>query len=142
MFERYITPYNKAMSDVMHANDKVLVHHADSDSSDILDHFKDAGYDMVECFTTAPLVPCTLEMARETWGNDMIIWGGIPSIILEESYPEEEFEKYMDKLFGIIAPGDAFIMGVADNVTMPAILSRIERVGELLEQHGKYPVQA
>ncbi len=142
MFEKYITPYNKAMSDVMHTNDKILVHHADSDSSDILTHFTDAGYDMVECFTTAPLVPCTLEMARETWGNDMIIWGGIPSIILEESYPEEEFEKYMDKLFGIIAPGDAFIMGVADNVTMPAILSRVERVGELLEQHGKYPVQA
>ena len=97
---------------------------------------------MVECFTTAPLVPCTLQAARDTWGDNMIIWGGIPSILLEDSVSEEDFENYMVELFDIIAPGDAFILGVADNVTAQAILSRVERVSELVQEHGKYPVHA
>lgn len=142
MFEKYITPYLQEFSTLLHEHGKTLAHHADSDSSHILNHFKDAGYDMVECFTTAPLVPCTMKAARDTWGTDMIIWGGIPSILLEDSVPEEEFESYMAELFSIIAPGDAFILGVADNVTAQGLLSRVERVRELLEEHGKYPVQA
>ena len=142
MFKKYITPYQQEMSEMLHKHDKVVVHHADSDSRDILDDFKDAGYDMVECFTTAPLVPCTLKEAREKWGADMIIWGGIPSIILEDTFPEEDFESYMKELFEIIAPGDAFILGVADNVTKPANLDRIIRVGEMIEEYGKYPVGA
>ena len=47
----------------------------------------------------------------------------------------------MMELFSTIAPGDAFILGVADNVTMPADLSRIVRIGEMVEEFGKYPVQ-
>ena len=141
MFERYITPYFQELSELLHRHDKVLAHHADSDSSRILGHFKDAGYDMVECFTTAPLVPCTLSAARQAWGDSVIIWGGVPSIIVEEAFPEEEFEAHMMELFSTIAPGDAFILGVADNVTKPADLSRIVRIGEMVEEFGKYPIQ-
>jgi hypothetical protein len=140
MFKKYITPYFQEMSALMHDHGKTLVHHADSDSSDILGDFKEAGYDMVECFTTAPLVPCTLEAARDTWGTSMIIWGGIPSILLEDSVPEEEFERRMMELFATVAPGDAFILGVADNATAMADLSRIVRVGEMVEEYGKYPI--
>ncbi len=72
----------------------------------------------------------------------MIIWGGIPSVILEEDFSEEEFEAYMSALFKTIAPGDAFILGVADNVTGPALLSRLVRIREMVEEKGKYPVSA
>jgi uroporphyrinogen-III decarboxylase len=142
MFKSYITPYYQEMSAFMHKHDKVLVHHADADSSGILDDFKDAGYDMLDCFATAPLVKCTLKEAREAWGADMIIWGGIPSILMEDDVvSDEEFEEYMTDLFATIAPGDAFILGVADNVTAKASLSRVLRVGEMVEEYGKYPIQ-
>ncbi len=140
MFKKYITPYYQELSRLLHQHGKVLVHHADNDSQRILKDFQEAGYDMVECFTTAPLVNCTLKEARETWGTRMIIWGGIPSILLEESVSDEEFEESMVDMFRTIAPGDAFILGVADNVTAQAKLSRVIRVGELVEEYGKYPV--
>jgi hypothetical protein len=70
----------------------------------------------------------------------MIIWGGVPSTILEDLVSDEEFEEYMVDLFRTIAPGDAFILGVADNVTGPSKLSRVIRVGELVEEYGKYPI--
>jgi hypothetical protein len=142
MFKKYITPYYQEMSALMHQHDKVLVHHADNDSSRILTDFQEAGYDMVECFATAPLVPCTMEQAREAWGSSMIIWGGVPSILLEEDMvSEEEFESSMMDLFKAIAPGDAFILGVADNATAKASLPRVIRVGELVEEYGKLPIQ-
>jgi hypothetical protein len=141
MFEKYITPYFQEFSELLHRHGKVLVHHADNDSRQILHHFKDAGYDMVECFTTAPLVNCTLKEAREAWGTSMIIWGGVPSVILEDLVSDEEFEEHMVDLFKTIAPGDAFIMGVADNVTGPSKWSRVIRIGELVEEYGSYPIK-
>ena len=141
LFEQYITPYIKEFAELLHRHDKVLVHHADNDSRKILRHFADAGYDMVECFTTAPMVNCTLKEAREVWGTSMIIWGGVPSTILEDLVSDEEFEEYMLDLFKTIAPGDAFILGVADNVTGPSKWSRVIRIGELVEEYGSYPIK-
>ena len=140
MYDKYITPYYQAFTELMHRHDKVVAMHADNDSRRILTQLSDSGFDMMECFTTEPLVRCTLEEARQAWGTDMIIWGGIPSVILEEDFTEEEFEAYMAAMFKTIAPGDAFILGVADNVTGPAMLSRLARVTEMIEDIGKYPV--
>ena len=141
MFDRYIKPYYQEFSRLLHKHGKTLVMHADNDSRGILRHLQESGYDMVECFTTAPMVNCTLQEAREAWGTDMIIWGGVPSIILEDHFSDEEFEQYMMEMFRTIAPGDAFILGVADNVTGPAKLSRIVRIGQMVEEYGRYPIR-
>jgi hypothetical protein len=87
------------------------------------------------------MVSVTLEEARAAWGTDVIIFGGVPSIILEPSFPEAEFEEYMRGLFRAIAPGDAFILGVADNVMPTSLIERVERISDLVEQYGTYPVQ-
>ncbi len=139
-FEPYITPYVQEFTDYMHAHGKSVTQHADNDSSEILGQLLDSGYDMQECFVTSPMVPCTLKQAREKWGTKMIIWGGVPSVILEESYTEEQFEMYMDELFRAIAPGGAFILGIADNVMPTSMLSRIRRITELVEERGHYPI--
>ncbi len=142
MFRKYMTPYYKDFSALLHARGKSLTWHADDDSKDILAEVKAAGFDMAECFCTAPMVEVTLEEARAAWGTDVIIFGGVPSIILEPGYPEAEFEAYMRKLFCVIAPGDAFILGVADNVMPTSVIERVERISDLVAQHGSYPVRA
>jgi len=141
MFRKYMTPYYKDFSALLHARGKSLVWHADDDSKDILAEVKDAGFDMSECFCTAPMVEVTLEEARAAWKSDVAIFGGVPSIILEPTFPEAEFEEYMRGVFRTIAPGDAFILGVADNVMPTSIIERVERISNLVEQHGTYPVQ-
>jgi len=139
-FSRYITPYYQDFSDLLHQHDKTLTMHADNDSRLILEHLEEAGFDMVETFTTAPQVTCTLEEARETWGNRMIIWGAVPSVILEPAYSEEAFEEYMRQLFRTIAPGDAFILGVSDNIMRDALLERLERIAAMVAEWGNYPI--
>jgi uroporphyrinogen-III decarboxylase len=140
LFSRYITPYYQDFSALLHARDKTLCMHADNDSRLILRHISEAGFDMAETFTTDPQVSCTLEEAREAWGRQVIIWGGVPSVILEPVYSEEEFAARMRQVFRTIAPGDAFILGVADNVMPDALLERLERITDMVEKWGEYPL--
>ena len=49
------------------------------------------GFDVADTFACAPLVRCTFDEARAAWKNRIVIWGGVPSIILEPSYPLAEF---------------------------------------------------
>ena len=141
-FKEYMLPYMSEVADYMHSHGKKIAHHADNDTSEILDLLKQTGYDMQECFVTSPMVPCTLEQAKRTLANDVVIFGGIPSVILEDSFSDEEFEEYMDMLFKVVAPGDAFMLGIADNMMPSSLLSRVKRIGELVRERGKYPITA
>ncbi|MFH1570030.1 MAG: uroporphyrinogen decarboxylase family protein [Gemmatimonadota bacterium] len=140
LFQRYITPYYRELSALLHARGKTLCMHADNDSRLILRHLSEAGYDMVETFTTEPQVTCTLEQARAAWGTGMIIWGAVPSVILEPTFSNGEFEAYMRRVFRTVAPGDAFILGVADNIMPGARLERLQRIAEMVEAWGGYPI--
>jgi hypothetical protein len=86
------------------------------------------------------MVPLTLRQARDAWGDRVIIWGGLPSLLLAPSVPEEEFRAYMYKLLETVAPGDAFILGVADNVMPDSLIERVAWVSELIEERGWYPM--
>jgi len=120
---------------------KVLALHGDNDTRAILSHIERAGFGMVECFATHPMVPTTLAEARAAWGDRVIIFGGVPSVILEEPFTDEQFEAYMDELFRTIAPGKAFILGVADNVMPGAKIERVRRITELVRRHRTLPIE-
>ena len=62
--------------------------------------------------------------------------------ILEETYPDEQFGQYMANLFKTVAPGDAFILGVSDNVLGTSRLNQVLGVSEMVEEHGDYPIAA
>ena len=136
LFEEYFKSYFQEFAELLHSNDKILVCHADADSSLLLDLIRESGFDMAETFTTAPMVKCTLSQAREAWGNDVIIRGGIPSVILCDPVSDEKFEAFMEDLFKTIAPRYSFILGVADNVMPETKFERIMRVSEMVEEHG------
>lgn len=142
MFRAHITPYYLELSDLLHRHGKTLCMHADADSRLILQNIRESGFDMAETFTTDPMVACTLEEARGTWGDEVIIWGGVPSVMLEPTVSEGEFEAYMRRVFRVIAPGDAFILGVADNVMPAAMVERIERITAMVKAWGRYPIKA
>ncbi len=140
IFDRYILPYYQDLSALLRSRGKVLALHADNDTRQILERIERAGFGMAECFATYPLVPTTLAEARAAWGNRVIIWGGIPSTILEEPYSDAQFERYMDDLFQTIAPGDAFILGVSDNVMPGARIERLRRITQMVEERGAFPI--
>lgn len=141
LFAKYMVPHYRPFAERLNERGKVLTCHADADTSLLLDLIIEAGFNMAECFVTAPMVPVTLSQAREAFGTDVIIWGGVPSVMLCDPVTDTDLERYMRELFRTIAPGDAFILGVADNVLAEAKLERIERIGEMVREYGSYPVR-
>jgi uroporphyrinogen-III decarboxylase len=141
LFAEHMVPYFRPFAERLHARGKVLSCHADADTSLLLDLIVEAGFDMAECFVTAPMVRLTMAEARARLGTGVIIWGGIPSVLLCEPVSDAEFEAYMQQLFRTIAPGDAFILGVADNVMAETRFSRVERVSEIVQQYGQLPIR-
>jgi hypothetical protein len=141
VYEKYILPYYQELMPILHASDKSVTLHADNDTLLIAELIERAGYDMVECFVTAPMVPMTLERAREIWGTRVIIFGGLPSLLLAPSVREEEFREYVQHLFDVVAPGDAFMLAVADNVMPDSVIERVAWVSDVVEERGWYPIR-
>jgi uroporphyrinogen-III decarboxylase len=140
LFHTYILPYYEEANAYLHDRGKWAVMHADDDVSRILDLIEQAGWDMVDCFVTAPMVPLTLAQAREAWGTRVIISGGLPAVLLLPEVPESEFRAYVDHIFEVIAPGDAFVLAVADNVMPNSVIDRIAWVSEQVALRGRYPI--
>ena len=141
LFDQYITPYYQELTASLRDRGKTVAMHADNDTRAILSQIEKAGFGMVECFVTSPMVPTTLAEARAAWGDRVIIWGGVPSVILEDPFTNEQFEEYMDELFRAIAPGKAFILGIADNAMPGAKLERMRRITQMVEERGWYPIE-
>jgi len=140
LFEKYILPYYQELTPRLREREKVVAMHGDNDTRMIFSHIERAGIGMVECFATAPMVPTTLEEARAAWGDRVIIFGGVPSVILEPPYTDEQFEDYMNHLFPAASPGNAFILGIADNAMPGSDIQRIRRISQMVECRGQYPI--
>jgi hypothetical protein len=143
LYRRYILPYYQQVAPRVHAAGKYLSYHADDDAQAILGQIRESGYDLADCFTTEPMVTVTLAEARAAWGRDIIIAGGVPSVILEETAMSgAEFVAYMAGVFRTIAPGDAFMLAVADNVMPRADIGRVELISRMVEEWGVYPIRS
>jgi len=141
IYRKYILPYYEEFVPLLHENGKQVAMHADNDTSLILELLALAGYDMLECFVTAPMVPLTLEQARKTLGNRVILYGCLPSLLFSASFPEDEFRTYVHHAFDVLAPGDAVILGVADNVMPDSVIERVAYVQQVVEERGTYPIR-
>ncbi|MCL5019963.1 MAG: hypothetical protein M1426_05825 [Patescibacteria group bacterium] len=140
VFKKYFLPYYQKLADQLHAHGKKLACHADADLTGLLELVMESGFDMAECYTCAPMVSCTLKETRRIWGKKVIIFGGIPSTLLTSAISESEFRRYIDNLFKTIAPGDAIILGIGDNVMPEAIWDRFLYLNEIIEKRGNYPI--
>jgi hypothetical protein len=139
IFNKYMLPYFQPFAEKLHARGKYLACHADADSSKLLQSIVDCGFDVADCFVTIPMVPLTIERSRAVFGSKVIIWGGIPSILLEETTSDQEFDDYVLDLFRKIIPANRFILGLADNVMPSSKIERVERVQNMIKDWHRYP---
>ena len=62
-----------------------------------------------------------------------LIWGGIPSPILEAATSDEEFNTYIDDLFQIIR-GEPVLLGVVDLFMYHNSIERVEAIARRIEK--------
>jgi hypothetical protein len=88
LFEKYSLPYYQKYADRLHRQGKKVGSHTDGNIKPLLGLLAESDLDVCESFSPSPLTECTFEEAWHEWENGPMIWGGIPSPILEERTPE------------------------------------------------------
>jgi hypothetical protein len=73
----------------------------------------------------------TLDEIRTGLGDQVTIWGGIPSVLLcEHSASEERFRTWIDALIERYGHQSRFVLGVSDMVTADVAWERLAYVTE------------
>jgi len=77
------------------------------------------------------------------WSDRITIFGGVPSnLLLPQLTPERDFQDFMDGLFSGIGAGARFILGIADTTPPDADFERLVRIGHMVRERGRLPLQA
>ena len=135
LFEKYCLSSYQRYSKALHGQGKKVGSHTDGNLKPLLSLLADCGLDVVESFSPAPLTECTFDNAWEAWQETgPMIWGGIPSPLLEPHTSEEEFHNYIDHLFETVGNG-RIILGIGDMVMPNNSIERLRYIAERVEIH-------
>ena len=140
IFDTFFAPFYREAREILSRGDKILVVHGDGEMKTLLEKLMSCGVQVVEALTPKPMTSIDILETRRLWGDRVAMWGGIPSVILTDTFSDEQFERCMEDLFQAVAPGDRFILGFGDNVPTDALFSRIKRVAEFWAEHSCYPL--
>ncbi len=132
LFCEHCLPFYQRYLEILHSQEKKVGSHTDGNLKPLLALIAQSGLDVCESFSPAPLTSCTFEEAWNAWQEGPIIWGGIPSPILEERTSESEFLHYVQRLLATI--GDRpIILGVGDMVLPNNSIERVRHIADCLE---------
>lgn len=134
LFTEYCLPHYQKYADILHSQGKLMCSHTDGNLKPLLDLLAESGLDIAEAFSPAPLTACTFDQAWDKWttAGGPMIWGGIPSPILEATTPEAEFRTFVDRFLAKVA-GGRIIVGIGDQVMPESIIDRVSYISRRIE---------
>lgn len=135
LFKKYCLPYFQRYTELLHGQGKKVGSHTDGNQKPLLSLLAETGLDVCEAFTPDPVTECTFEEAWHAWRDGPIIWGGIPSPILEERTSESEFRDYVARVLDTVGDG-SIILGVGDMVMGNNLIERVRYIADRVEEHA------
>jgi hypothetical protein len=141
VFRQFFTPWLQEATEFLHSKGKLTLIHADGEMKRLIPLVLDTGIDVAEAWSPVPMTSVTTAELREAWGDKITIWGGLPTIIFEPTYTDEQFEAYVMNLFREIAPGNNFILGMGDNFPIDGDINRIRQIVELIDKYDTHRVK-
>jgi len=141
VFRKYFIPWFQEVVEFLHSKGKLAHAHIDGEMKRLIHMFLETGIDVAEAWSPAPMTSVTTAELRKAWGDKVTIWGGVPAILFEPQYSDEEFDAYVKNLFKEIAPGYNFIVGMGDNLAFDGKIERVGRLAELIDRYGRLPIK-
>ena len=131
LFQQYCLPAFQKYSEILHRQGKKVGSHTDGNLKPLLRLLAESGLDVCESFSPYPLTECRFEDAWAAWESGPVIWGGIPSPILEEGTGRAEFTTYIESLFAEI--DRPLILGVVDLFMRHNSIERVRQIAQEIE---------
>ena len=129
LFMEHALPSYQRYSELFHAQGKKLGSHTDGNLKPLLQLVRECGLDVCESFSPAPLTECTFDEAWDEWHGAPIMWGVVPSPLLEERTPEDELHAFVDHVLDRVGR-EPVILGVSDMVLGNNLIDRVRWIAE------------
>ncbi|HEX8992406.1 MAG TPA: uroporphyrinogen decarboxylase family protein [Anaerolineales bacterium] len=134
LFREFCLPAYQKYCAALHAQGKKVGSHTDGNMRPLLDLLPHTGLDVCESFSPYPLTPCTFEEAWRAWEGGPLIWGAIPSPILEDRFSLEEYRAYLANLFRAL--DRPIILGITDLFMVHNSIERAMEIAARVEAAG------
>jgi methylmalonyl-CoA mutase cobalamin-binding domain/chain len=143
MFAKHFVPWIRRAKDVLGPKNIRILCHTDGENQGLMDLIRDSGTDVAEAVCPAPMTKETIQEYYRCWGGRITIFGGVPSnLLLPQLTPDDQFKSFMDQLFTGIGDGSRFILGIADTTPPDADFERLVRIGDMVREKGRLPLEA
>jgi 5-methyltetrahydrofolate--homocysteine methyltransferase len=134
LFQTYSLPAYQRYTEILHGQGKLVGSHTDGNLKRLLGPLKETGLDVCESVSPQPLTRTSFEEFWEAWGEGgPIMWGPVPSPLLEANRDEGELHAYLDTLLNIVGDGP-LILGVSDMVVGENLIERVEYIAREVER--------
>ena len=132
LFLEYCLPSYQNYTDILHRQGKKAGSHTDGDIRPLLVLLVESGLDVCESISPAPLTSFTFQEVNQAWRGKPVLWGGLPTPILEENTSEMEFQTYLDDLLAAI--DQPMLLGLVDLFLRHNSIERVKTVARRLEE--------
>ncbi len=136
LFQKYCLGAYQAYVDPLHAQGKKVGSHTDGNLKRLVNLLPETGLDVFESFSPAPLTDLSFEDGWNAWqGKGPIIWGGIPSTLLQPDVPEDELHRFLEQMLELIG-STPVILGIGDMVMSNNLIERVRFIAERVENYA------
>ena len=131
LFHEYCLPAYQEYTDILHRQGKKAGSHTDGDIRSLLGLLVESGLDVCESVSPAPLTSFTFQEVNQAWRGKPLLWGGLPTPVLEEHISEPEFQAYIDHLLAAI--DQPMILGLVDLFLRHNSIERVKTIARRLQ---------
>ncbi len=131
LFREYCLPAYQNYTDILHQQGKQVGSHTDGDIRSLLGLLVESGLDVCESVSPAPLTSFTFQQVNQAWRGQPLLWGGLPTPLLEPHTSESDFQTYLDGLLAAI--DQPIILGLVDLFLRHNSIERVKTIARRLE---------
>lgn len=138
LFQRYMAGYERRWVEEISRAGKFSFVHMDGTLRGLIAEVAATGFTVLEALTPAPVGDVALAELAGLVPPQTVIWGGLPGVYFTDLVSDEQFDRYVIETLSVMRSAPRYVLGVADQVPPRARWQRIQRVSELVEQHGRF----
>lgn len=136
LFEKYMIPFYKKQSDLLHKKGKILEDHMDGKLKCLKDLISKTDIDAIEAFTPPPMGDLPLADAIAMWKDKVISLNFPEAVFLNGPKATKEFTL---KILSEAYPGDRLMITITEDIPREQRWAGLSAITNVLRKYGKYP---